>query len=240
MNRIRYYVKRIPIISYPYYFFRYLLNNSIPNYKLSKVKQKGSNSVLLSSNFLNPNRIVLGDYVIVNSSNHFITNNKNIIIKKYTSVSSDCIIVSHNHIPTVGIPQSISNSEHINDVENEVIIEEDVWIGAGSILLHKCHIGRGAVIGAGSVITKPVPPYAVVVGNPQRIIASKFSLEQILKHETSLYPPEERMTVEELKELFENYYSGMPSIGVDSYPEEDYQTLLKVRKEMGVADYSEV
>jgi len=49
-----------------------------------------------------------------------------------------------------------------------IIIEEDVWIGFNSAILRGVRIGRGAIIGAGSVITKDVPPYAVIVGSTQR------------------------------------------------------------------------
>jgi len=49
-------------------------------------------------------------------------------------------------------------------------IEDDVWIGFNAVLLKGVRIGRGAVIGAGAVITKNVDPYTVVVGNPQRVV----------------------------------------------------------------------
>jgi maltose O-acetyltransferase len=51
-----------------------------------------------------------------------------------------------------------------------VRIEDDVWIGARAIILPGLTIGRGAIIGAGSVVTKNVPPNAIVGGNPARII----------------------------------------------------------------------
>lgn len=54
--------------------------------------------------------------------------------------------------------------------EASITIEDDVWIGFNSIILRGVTIGKGAVIGAGSIITKDVPPYAVVVGYPQKII----------------------------------------------------------------------
>jgi carbonic anhydrase/acetyltransferase-like protein (isoleucine patch superfamily) len=51
-----------------------------------------------------------------------------------------------------------------------VVIEDDVWIGAKSTILKGVHIGRGAVIAAGSLVTKDVPPFTLVAGNPARVI----------------------------------------------------------------------
>lgn len=51
-----------------------------------------------------------------------------------------------------------------------IIIEDDVWIGANAVVLDGTTIKRGAVIGAGCVVTKDIPEYAVVVGNPAKII----------------------------------------------------------------------
>lgn len=52
----------------------------------------------------------------------------------------------------------------------EVVIEDDVWIGARSIILPGVRIGRGSVVGAGSVVTKDVPECCVVAGNPARVV----------------------------------------------------------------------
>jgi acetyltransferase-like isoleucine patch superfamily enzyme len=54
--------------------------------------------------------------------------------------------------------------------EEPVIIEDDVWIGCNAVVLKGVRIGRGAVVGAGSVVTKSVPPYVIVAGNPARIV----------------------------------------------------------------------
>lgn len=66
-------------------------------------------------------------------------------------------------------------------VQKKVIIGNDVWIGSHALILGGVKIGDGAVIGAGAVVTKDVPPYAVVGGVPARIIKYRFSQEIIDK-----------------------------------------------------------
>ena len=62
--------------------------------------------------------------------------------------------------------------------EKECIIEHDVWIGANAIVLRGVRVGTGSVIGAGAVVTKDVPEFAVVVGVPAKIIKFRFDIEK--------------------------------------------------------------
>ena len=52
----------------------------------------------------------------------------------------------------------------------EIVIENEVWVGANSLITSGVHIGKHSVIAAGSVVTKDVPPYSVVAGNPAKVI----------------------------------------------------------------------
>lgn len=65
--------------------------------------------------------------------------------------------------------------------KGETIIGNDVWIASRVMILSGVTIGNGAVIGAGSVVASNVPPYAIVVGNPAKIIRYRFTESEIEK-----------------------------------------------------------
>ena len=142
--------------------------------------------------------------------------NENVYIKKYTVIAPGCKIVTNNHRSTVGIPQVLLGASHINDKSRDIVINEDVWVGVNVTILAGAELGRGCVIGACSLVNKPIPPYAVVVGTPAKIVGVKFSIDQMIKHEEILYPQEERLSRKYLEELFATYYEGKTPFGVES------------------------
>ncbi len=159
--------------------------------------------------YLHPYSRLQGYHKIINDTGMF-------IMKEYSGASANLLVVTGNHIPTVGIPQFLLAPSHINDVEKDVIVEEDVWIGANVTLLSGAHLGRGTVVGAMSLVNSDIPPYAVVVGSPAKIIGVKFSIQQILAHEKNLYAEDKRFSVDYLNEIFEKYYSGKKVLGTDT------------------------
>jgi acetyltransferase-like isoleucine patch superfamily enzyme len=64
-----------------------------------------------------------------------------------------------------------------------VVIGSDVWIGYGAIIVSGVTIGRGAIIGAGSVVMSDVRPYAIVLGNPARMVGERFAPDLVARHE---------------------------------------------------------
>ncbi|MFI3284164.1 MAG: CatB-related O-acetyltransferase [Erysipelotrichaceae bacterium] len=59
--------------------------------------------------------------------------------------------------------------------KGNILVHDDVWIGLNAIIMSGIEIGQGAIIAAGSVVTKNVPPYAIVGGNPAKILKYRFS-----------------------------------------------------------------
>lgn len=160
--------------------------------------------------------------------------NEHVYIGKYTVISTHCTIVTNNHRSTVGIPQVLLGASHINDTHKDLHIAEDVYVGTNVTILEGANLGRGCIVGACSTITRPVPPYALVVGTPAKIIGVKFSIEQIIEHEKVLYPKSERMSREKLEELFAQFYEDKKVFGVKTdFTEEDLKQLEWAKKKRG-------
>lgn len=149
-------------------------------------------------------------------------------IKRYSVVGMNCMIVANKHISTVGIPHILLGASGINDQINDIVIEEDTWIGSNVTIMGNITIGRGSLVGACSLVTKSIPPYAVVVGSPAKIVAVKFSIDQIMAHEQILYSESERFKRDYLDKLFAQYYSDKPVFGVTTEFTDDVIETLKI------------
>lgn len=137
--------------------------------------------------FYAPDKITIGD---------------NVYIGKYCSLETNIEIGNDvligNNVGLVGkydhdyscIGKSVKDSPWIGDADYsfkgkdlKIQIENDVWIGYGAVILGGVTIGRGAIVAAGSIVTKDVAPYSIVGGNPAKVISCRFDAAQIMEHE---------------------------------------------------------
>lgn len=183
-----------------------------------------------------PKNLFVEDYVKIRYGLTIINaNRESVYIKKYTVIAPDVTIITNNHKSTVGIPQVILGESHINDKSADVIIGEDVWVGTRVTILAGVTLGRGCIVAANALVTKPVPPYALVVGMPAKIVGVKFSLSDIERHEEALYSADERLSHDELVSLFDQYYHDKKVFGCsDPLTEEQQRLVNKLKKKRGI------
>ncbi len=113
-------------------------------------------------------------------------------IGKYCSIASNCYFTLSNHITnrfsTTTSPPGMHLFQHgqgniSSYSKGDILIKNDVWIGVNCTILDGITIGNGAVIAAGSVVTKNVEPYSIVGGNPAKFIKYRFPPELIKRIE---------------------------------------------------------
>jgi len=133
------------------------------------------------------NNIIIGDNFYIG---------KYSIIECDARIGNNVIFANHvsligrydHHFQQLGVPIRLAKQIRDKDynwkgLNQALVIEDDVWIGLGSIVLSGVTIKRGSIIAAGSVVTRNVEPYSIYAGNPAKKIRDRFdSLEQQNEH----------------------------------------------------------
>jgi virginiamycin A acetyltransferase len=154
----------------------------INNFFIAKRAKVDSPHVRIESLELFPRIFEVGHMSVVNNLrlNDFKGRGK-ITIGNYSSLAKDVsMIISADHDYTGLTTYSFYEIEKPNGRDRDfVAIGHDVWIGMEAMIMGGVKIGNGAVVGARAVVTKDVPPYAIVAGNPAKIIKYRFDKETI-------------------------------------------------------------
>lgn len=118
----------------------------------------------------------IGNNVSFGDKNLFMCTRAKIKIGDNVMTGPNVTIITGSHrIDIKGIPMiSITNEEKLPENDKDIIIEGDNWIGANAIILKGIRVGEGAVVAAGAVVTKDVPPFSVVAGVPAKVIKMRF------------------------------------------------------------------
>jgi acetyltransferase-like isoleucine patch superfamily enzyme len=139
--------------------------------------------------------IVLGDKILLGRNTILSCNNARISIGSLVSIGPFCFFASKSHID-VGSNVSIGSGTHLlagthavddpttpiilqERISQGITVEDDVWIGSGSKILDGVTIGRGSIVGAGSVVSKDVPPFSMVLGNPARVLQKRKETAEV-------------------------------------------------------------
>lgn len=154
----------------------------------------------------NPKNLLMYDDTSLMKGWSLISHTGKLVIKEHSTAASGLVAITGNHHRTVGVKLLETTRARVGDVESDIILEEEVWIGANVTLFPGVKIGRGASISAGSVVSHPIPPYAIVKGNPAKIVGFNFTPEEVLEHEKTIYSEEKRTNEQLLRRNYEKYY----------------------------------
>lgn len=133
-------------------------------------------------------------------------------IKNYVSIAQNVTFMLNaehytNHVSTFPFKVKILKTEQLESFGyGDIIVDDDVWIGYGAAIMSGVHIGQGAIVAAGAIVTKDVPPYAIVGGVPAKIIKYRFEpemIEELLKVDYS------KLTKEMIEEHIDDLYSEL-------------------------------
>jgi acetyltransferase-like isoleucine patch superfamily enzyme len=131
----------------------------------------GAHSSIYEASFfeLGPDgELEIGDYTHLWGA--IISSNSKVSIGSFVFVSGEAFIAdSFAAIPPVD-EDYLSRQDKAVDGSSDIVIGDDCWLGVRSTVLGGASLGRGAIVGAGAVVDFEVPPYAIVAGNPARIV----------------------------------------------------------------------
>ena len=148
-----------------------------------RFRQRGKHLFCQGTRSMFGNRTVsFGDYVYVNNDAYF---SGNIEIGHFVQFAANVAIVGGDHrYDIVGVPMRFSG--RTDKKKLLTVIEDDVWIGHCVTIMAGARIGRGAIVAAGSVVTKDVPRYAIVAGVPTKVLRYRFDESQQKEHDAAL------------------------------------------------------
>lgn len=147
---------------------------------------------------------------------------RKLVIGNYCSIGGDVTFLlglEHhiNHISTYPFKTRVLHDGYDATSKGDIIVDDDVWIGYRATILSGVHISQGAVIAAGSVVTKDVPPYAIVGGVPATVLKYRFSNEII-------------------NELLKINFSKLDKEMIEKYSHELYETVNHIEQLKWIAE----
>ncbi len=155
---------------------------------IDNLAHAGKNIYISKGCTLTPKNIFIKDNVYVGIGCVFQSTNSNIYIGNDVMFGPSVHIHGGDHrVDIIGrVMRSIRTDEKLPKNDKDVVIEDDVWVGANTIILKGVKIGQGSVIGGGTIITKDIKPYSIITNNVLLKNRDRFTKEEIILHEKLL------------------------------------------------------
>jgi acetyltransferase-like isoleucine patch superfamily enzyme len=133
---------------------------------------------------LNKIKIGMNSYGLINALHSYGSKNEYLSVGNYCSISTNVYFIlggEHNykHLSTFPFNSFFLSIKNDSFSKGPIILEDDVWIGHGAIILSGVTLSKGTVVAAGSVVTKSTKPYSIVGGNPAKLIKYRFNKDLI-------------------------------------------------------------
>lgn len=192
------------------------------NFKKKWRKSNSHNTTFVANQF-DVDAVMVGRYTYgtIQVLNH--GDKEHLVIGNFCSIAPGVVFVLNadhylNHISTFPFQVKCLGEKREATSKGDIVIDDDVWIGYGATILSGTHIGQGAVVAAGAVVSKDVPPYAIVGGVPAKVIRYRFSqsiigflltldyekldAELVQSHIDELYSSIDEMELEDIKGVY--------------------------------------
>lgn len=128
------------------------------------------------------NNISIGNDVIIGPGACLWASDSSINIGNKVMLGPNVIMMGGNHNTSIIGKYMFDVKEKNGSDDGPIFIDDDVWIGAGAIILKGVKINRGSIVAAGAIVTKNVDSFSIVGGNPAKVIKKRWSDEEIRTH----------------------------------------------------------
>lgn len=145
-------------------------------------KNRHNNTVLCNMTDIDLLSVGKRSYGQLNVINH--SSSYRLSLGNYCSIAPEVLFVvcgghAMNHLSTFPFKAHCLSGGYEAISKGDIVIEDDVWIGTRAIILSGVHIGKGAIVAAGAVVTSDIPEYSIVAGVPAKVVKKRFTDKQI-------------------------------------------------------------
>ncbi|MBQ8796833.1 MAG: CatB-related O-acetyltransferase [Oscillospiraceae bacterium] len=154
-----------------------------------KWRKLNRHNLTTAKNCFNARRVTVGQGTYGELDvRHFGNPEEQVKIGNYCSIAPECVFLTggghrYDSLSTYPFRVKLELCENESTTNGPIVLEDDVWLGFRCTVMSGVTIGRGAVVAAGAVVTKDVPPYAIVGGVPAKLIKYRFSNDVIVQAE---------------------------------------------------------